>query len=216
MTMENLQRFDYFVSSVYQIDKPEFLETVKEVSEEYLDLTKKEKKELDEIYPCVMSHSFFDDERVKDFATFIGDMAWQILQSQGYQMGNKLTYFTEMWTQEHHKHSSMEQHAHGRGAQIVGFYFLEVPENSSKAIFHDPRQGKVLTNLEEADVNMATSASIAVNFTPTEGSFIFTNASLPHSFTRHANEKPLKFVHFNVCVADATADNCSTSQAEVI
>lgn len=215
MTNENLNRFDYFVSSIYQIQKPEFLESVKQISEEYLKLSE-EKKEIDEIYPCVMSGSFFNDERAKDFATFIGDTAWQILQSQGYAMGNKLTYFSEMWAQEHHKHSSMEQHVHGRGAQIVGFYFLEAPENSSKAIFHDPRQGKVLTNLEEADKNMATSASIAVNFTPTEGSFIFTNASLPHSFTRHANDKPLKFVHFNVCVADAVNNTCPTTQAEVI
>lgn len=215
MSNEPLKRFDYFVSSVYQAQKPEFLKAVKEVSEEYLKISS-DKKEVDEIYPCVMSSSFFNDERITEFATYVGDSAWQILQSQGYEMSDKLTYFTEMWTQEHFKYSSMAQHTHGRGSQLVGFYFLEVPEKSSKALFHDPRPGKVLINLDEADDNMATHGSNIINFTPEEGMLIFTNAWLPHSFTRHANEKPLKFVHFNISVAVSPVETCAAPLAEVI
>jgi hypothetical protein len=106
----------------------------------------------------------------------------------------------EMWTQEHHKHSSMDQHTHGYGSQIVGFYFLEAPENSSRVVFHDPRMGKVQIDLPESDSNNATVASKMINFEPKPGLMIFANAWLAHSFTRHANDKPIKFVHFNLSV----------------
>jgi hypothetical protein len=44
---------------------------------------------------------------------------------------------------------------------------------------------------------------------------IFTNGWLPHSFSRHENEKPIKFVHFNVGVAHARNVN-TAPLAEVI
>jgi hypothetical protein len=105
-----------------------------------------------------------------------------------------------MWTQEHHKHSAMDAHVHGFGSQIVGFYFLETPEGGSNVVFHDPRAGKLQIDLPEQDINMATPASKAINFTPKPGMMIFANSWLAHSFTRHAAELPIKFVHFNLTV----------------
>ena len=186
----------HFPSAIYTIERPDFLESVNLVSEESLA---QQKTELDEIYPVKMSGGFHADERIKDFLEFVGSTAWNILNEQGYAMNNFHTTFTEMWTQEHHKHSAMEQHTHPN-TQIVGFYFLEVPENSSRVVFHDPRAGKVQTNLPENDMSMATPASQMINFEAKEGLLIFSNAWLPHSFTRHASDKPLKFVHFNLTV----------------
>jgi hypothetical protein len=34
---------------------------------------------------------------------------------------------------------------------------------------------------------------------------IFANAWLPHGFTRHGSDKPIKFVHFNINVEYAAA-----------
>jgi hypothetical protein len=65
---------------------------------------------------------------------------------------------------------------------------------------HDPRPAKVQLNLPEANMNIATPASQMINFEPKPGMFIFSNAWLPHSFTRHGNKKPIRFVHFNVAV----------------
>ena len=118
-----------------------------------------------------------------------------------------------MWTQEHYKHSSMEQHVHGYGAQIVGFYFLEVPEGSSRVIFHDPRAGKVQNDLPERDPNNASIASRMINFEPKPGLLMLTNSWLAHSFTRHASDKPIKFVHFNLNVQPA---NAASPAAEVV
>ena len=50
---------------------------------------------------------------------------------------------------------------------------------------------------------MATVASQMINFEPKPGLMIFSNAWLPHSFTRHTADKPIKFVHFNLTIQAA-------------
>jgi uncharacterized protein (TIGR02466 family) len=210
-----LQVAYHFPCPIYLIERPDFLAQVTEVSEEQLALQHKERS-LDEIYPVMMSGNYFADPRVAQFTEFIGSTAWNILAEQGYFMQDKAVHFTEMWTQEHHKQSSMEQHTHGYGSQIVGFYFLEAPEDSSRVVFHDPRMGKSLIDLPESDQSLATVASKMINFEPKPGLFIFSNAWLAHSFTRHAADKPIKFVHFNLTVQMAP-NSCSTPPAaEVI
>jgi uncharacterized protein (TIGR02466 family) len=187
-----------FSTPIFLIEKLNFLENVTNISDEYLN--KKRNEKIDELYPVVMSENFFEDERIKDFVSYIGGTAWDILNEQGYEMSDKVVIFTEMWTQEHFKHSTMEQHVHGLGSQIVGFYFLDVPEKSSTVAFHDPRPGKVMVNLPEKDLLTATVASQNIHFIPKPGLLMFTNSWLPHSFTRHGNDKPIKFVHFNIAV----------------
>lgn len=204
----------HFPCPIYIIERPDFLDAVKTVSEESLEVSRKE-RDLDELYPVVMSGNYYADARVTDFANFVGATAWNILQEQGYAMEDKVVQFTEMWTQEHHKHSSMEQHVHGFGVQIVGFYFLETLEDSSRVVFHDPRAGKVQNDLPEQNMANATPASRMVNFEAKEGRLIFSNSWLPHSFTRHASDKPIKFVHFNLTVTQAQS-TCTIPAAEVI
>jgi uncharacterized protein (TIGR02466 family) len=200
-TSNDAQVFTYFPTFVYSVKKPELLQTVKTVCDEYVQ--KQKSKQLDEIYPLYMTDNLFNDERMVEFSQAVGQMAWDILREQGYNMDGLNTYFSEMWCQEHYKHSAMEQHVHGLGSQIVGFYFTKTPENCSRVIFHDPRPGKVMINLPETSVNMATPASNMINFVPEEGMLMFTNAWLPHSFTRHAAEDPIQFIHFNLGVGQA-------------
>ena len=189
----------HFPCPIYIIERPDFLEAVNTISEEALEVERKE-RDLDEIYPVYMTGSYFGDPRMAGFTEFVGATAWNILNEQGYAMQDKAVSFTEMWTQEHHKHSAMDAHVHGFGSQIVGFYFLETPEDCSHVVFHDPRSGKVQIDLPEQDMNMATPASKMINFTPKPGMMIFANSWLSHSFTRHAADKPIKFVHFNLTV----------------
>ena len=194
-----LQVAHHFTCPIYLIERPDFLETVNAVSEEALEAQRKE-HDLNEIYPVYMTNNFYDDPHMAEFAEFVGATAWNILNEQGYAMSDKAVSFTEMWTQEHHKHSAMDAHVHGFGSQIVGFYFLETPEHCSHVVFHDPRSAKVQIDLPEQDMNMATPASKMINFTPKPGMMIFANSWLSHSFTRHAADKPIKFVHFNLTV----------------
>ena len=194
-----LQVAYHFPCPIYIIERPDFLDAVNAVSEKALKIQRKE-RDLNKIYPLYMTGNYFGDPRVASFTEFVGATAWNILNEQGYAMQDKAVQFTEMWTQEHHKHSAMDAHVHGYGSQIVGFYFLETPEGGSNVVFHDPRAGKVQIDLPEQDMNMATPASKMINFTPKPGMMIFANSWLMHSFTRHAAELPIKFVHFNLTV----------------
>ena len=209
-----LSAWSYFPSNIYTIERPDFLEAVHQVSEERLQIAR-QAHAVHDIYPVIMSDSYFNDLRINDFTQYVAQTAWNILQGNGYAMENFSTVFTEMWTQEHYKHSLMEQHVHGASSQIVGFYFLEVPENSSNVVFHDPRPGKVQINLPEENIQFATPASQMINFTPKPGLLIFSNSWVPHSFGRHASEQPIKFVHFNLTV-QLNQPMCCPPPAEVV
>jgi len=209
-----LQVAHHFPCPMFLIERPDFLEVVNAVSEEALEAQRKQ-QELNDIYPVYMTGNYFNDPRVAKFSEFVGATGWNILNEQGYAMQDKVVTFTEMWTQEHHKHSSMDAHVHGFGSQIVGFYFLETPENCSRLVFHDPRSAKVQIDLPEQDINMATPASKMINFTPKPGLMIFANSWLAHSFTRHAADLPIKFVHFNLTVQMAPPSVCP-APAEVV
>jgi uncharacterized protein (TIGR02466 family) len=210
-----LQVAYHFPCPIYIIERPDFLDAVNTVSEEALDVAKKAQP-LNEIYPVYMTGSYFGDPRMAGFSEFVGATAWNILNEQGYAMQDKAVQFTEMWTQEHHKHSAMDAHVHGYGSQIVGFYFLETPEGGSNVVFHDPRAAKVQIDLPEQDMSAATPASKMINFTPKPGMMIFANSWLMHSFTRHAADLPIKFVHFNLTVIQQPQACALPPAAEII
>lgn len=193
---KQLESYFYFCSPVYKMNISEFVEAVSQVAEEHA--VEIRKQGIDEIYPVVQTGNLLDDPRILDFGNFIAQTAWNVLSSQGYDMQNFTTHFSEMWMQEHYKHSAMEEHMH-KGVDLVGFYMLEVPENSSKVVFYDPRPGKVMgSRLPELDVNAITIASDAIHFDLQPGDLLIAPAWLPHAFTRHGSDKPIRFVHFNV------------------
>jgi len=71
--------------------------------------------------------------------------------------------------------------------------------------------------LPEQDVSMVTLSSKMINFIPKPGMMIFTNSWMAHSFTRHAAEQPIKFVHFNLTVQMAQQMSCDIPPpAEVV
>jgi uncharacterized protein (TIGR02466 family) len=214
-TNDTLTSWMYFPSMVGSIKKPEFLNVVKEVSNEYLEKRKKQQEELHELYPVYMTDNYFHEERIGEFVNYIGRTAWDVLNGQGYNMENFGVSFTEMWTQEHYKHSAMDQHIHGYNSQISGFYFLDVPVGSSRVVFYDPRPGKVQANLPEKNIANATYASNMINFVPEPGMLMMTNSWLPHSFGRHGSDEPLRFVHFNLIVMQQPQTSCPPP-AEVV
>lgn len=193
--MDHLSEAHYFTSPVYMVKKTEFLEQVKSCSDRHLEMTRKAGN------VTTMTGNFSLDPEVAEFAQYVSQTAWNILASQGYMMSKLVTYFSEMWTQEHNKMSSMDTHVHGMGAQISAFYFIDVPEGGCSFVIHDPRPGKVIVNLPAEDDSKITSASGQIMFTPEPGALILTNAWLPHSFTRNTSDHPVRFVHMNLSVA---------------
>jgi hypothetical protein len=189
--MDTWQQFDYFPSSVYIMDKPEFLENVNIVALEYLQKIKKVKK-LD-AYQMYQTDNFYADERILNFSKYVANTSWNILDEQGYDMKNKETYYLEMWLQKYYKYGSMEPHIHPAGSYITGFYILNAPEDSSEFVIHDPRPGKVQLDHSSKD---------RIYFKMESGMLLFTNSWLPHSLTRNMSDKTISVVHFNLGIRD--------------
>jgi len=209
-----LQVMSYFPSAVYSIVKPEFLSSVRKVSTEFLMKRKKEQPRMDPIYPLYQTENMFNDPRITDFCQYVGATAWNILNGQGFAMADKSVFFMELWCQEHYKHSAMDEHTHGYGAQLAGFYFLETPPDCSRIIIHDPRPAKKQVNLPEADMAKVTYGSNAINFTPEPGLLFFANSWLPHQFSRHShNTKPIRFIHFTIGVKQNDASTVVAKNA---
>jgi hypothetical protein len=193
----------YFATTVYKVDAKAHLETARTVAIEYLEKAGKQQR-INDLYPVQMTDNMFNDPRLQDLSSMIVQMSWNILDAQGYQMNNLNTLFLSMWAQEHYKYSLMEQHTHGEGAQIIGFYFLDVPEDATtRMAIYDPRPAKVQINLPEKNLADITYGSNVVTFTPEPGTIFFTNAWIPHSFTRNGSHKPVRFIHFNIGVERA-------------
>jgi uncharacterized protein (TIGR02466 family) len=186
-----------FPTHVYTAEAPEFIKSVREVSLDYL----KDSEKAHELYPVKMSGSMEMDPRIQDFAAFVAITSGNILADEGYQVNGMGAYFQSMWCQEHHKGSGMDQHTHP-GSLMVGFYFIDVPEDSSAITFFDPRAGKVATPVGEANMADITYASNAFHMAAKPGLLVITNAWLAHAFTKHGGKSPLRFVHFNIGITE--------------
>jgi hypothetical protein len=198
-----IENLSFFASPVFKISMPDYIDIVKEVSEEVFQETIKNVPELadvNEIYPTRQSGSFHNHQKLQEFSQDVIQLSWEVLNAQGYDMKNFTTMYEAMWLQEHHKMSGMEQHVHKGGIYLVGFYFLDVPKNSSRLIFYDPRPGKVQIDLPQADMRSVTLSSDTINIEPSPGDLFFSPSWLPHSFSRHGSDNVLKFVHINISV----------------
>lgn len=201
----DMEVIQIFPTAIYKTTAPEYIDSVRLAS---LDAVPTEAK-LNELHPCQMSGNIVNDERVYDFAKYVIQTSWNILAEQGYDMTGKQTVFESMWMQEHHKLSGMEQHIHNDGVILVGFFFLDTPEDSSFMRLHDPRAGKIATDLKKGDESQGTFSASDIAFKPQAGDLFFTNAWLPHSFSRHNNDEPLRFIHINISVKDAPESACN-------
>jgi uncharacterized protein (TIGR02466 family) len=203
-----LQPQSYFASTIYQINKPEFLDSVRASAMTNLEISKQQTQ--NETYPVTMTAGLIGDKTIQDFEQFIAESAWSILNDQGYDLTPYLVYVSEMWCQEHRKYSGMEYHVHPHGVMISGFYFLDTPDAGCMIDLHDPRPGKVQASLQEKDNTVITESSHQVLLKPSPGLFVFTNSWLPHSFTRNASDDPCRFIHFNVSIKLAENANAPT------
>ena len=211
---DQVEDFYFFQSPIYKISKKDFLESVSTVADESVAVDCEQN--INSLHPVCMSGNFAEDPRIDEFATYVLGTAWNILESQGYAIDNYDLTYTSMWMQEHHKNSSMNQHVHGEGNQIIAFYFLKVPEDGCHLMIHDPRPGKLQVNLQEIDPANVTLGSRTVVIRPEEGDLIFTNAWLPHSFSKNGSEEATKFVHINIAAYPGKTRACKTPQAEVV
>jgi hypothetical protein len=212
---DKLEDYYFFQTAVYKIQKLDFLDKIRSVSIESVTEVNKD-LELNDLYPIRMSADLAQDPRLEDFSKYVLGTAWNILDSQGYEMDYFDVGFSSMWFQEHHKYSGMDTHVHGEGTQLNAFYFVDVPENGSKMILHDPRSGKALIDLPQKDIKEINQASKMVVISPEPGDLFFTNAYVPHSFSKNGSDKSFNFIHMNIFASPHREQSCSVDGPEII
>ena len=199
----------HFASSLFRANESQFLPAVREVFNDYVQKSKNNGHPQSPVYPGVMTEIISPDERINSFVQYVSNIAWDVLNKQGYNMDLFYTDASEMWGQHHPYMSSMEQHVHGLDVQLCGFYFIDTPPDSSGLVIHDPRSAKIYAGLPERKNDSITSAHNMVYYSPEPGDLIFTNPWLAHSFSRNQSQHPYNFIHINVRVAYRGDNVCS-------
>jgi uncharacterized protein (TIGR02466 family) len=194
-SLPQVEQFFFFPCPIYRANLPDFLPAATAVLDEHLASF----PTADEIYPINQTGSMYDT-RIQGLLDYIGNTSWSILNEQGYNMDLFNCTISEFWGQRFFKHGQHIEHIHNMGVQLTGFYFVEVPENSSRPLIFDPRPGKKQINLPERDMSLVSQGSTQVNFDVKAGDILLFNSWLGHGFTPNSSDKEFRFIHFNVGV----------------
>jgi len=203
-----LKREDLFVCPIYRGNNPEFLALDKHVDPIIEDLKKTnheklENGEIDHLPNSYHSHNLWQEKPFRPFVEYVMQQMWNILHWQGYNLNNKKPLLQECWVQEFPEEGGFHDiHIHANN-HMSGFYFLQCSEKTSRPSFHDPRPGKVMTDLLPLDGKKITPASNIVHYPVKPGDFIFFNSYMPHAYSHFAGEgkEKFRFIHFNMAAA---------------
>lgn len=203
-----LTREDLFVCPIYRGNNPEFLPLDKHVDPIIEKLkkdnhTKLKKGEIDHLPNSYHSHNLWQEKPFRPFVEYVMQQMWNILHWQGYNLNNKKPLLQECWVQEFPEEGGFHDiHIHANN-HMSGFYFLQCSEKSSRPSFHDPRPGKVMTDLMALESKKITPASNIVHYPVKPGDFIFFNSYMPHAYSHFAGEgkEKFRFIHFNMAAA---------------
>ena len=200
-----LNRQDLFTCPIYRGNDTSWLSLDKQVDPIINDLKKENQKKLksgkiNNLPNSYHSHNLWAEKPFKPFIEYVMQQMWNILAWQGYSLKNKRPLLQECWVQEFPEEGGFHDiHIHSNN-HMSGFYFLQCGNKTSQPSFHDPRPGKVMTDLDQKDMKTITSASSIVNYNVNPGDFIFFNSYMPHSYSHYKSKgkNKFRFIHFNM------------------
>ena len=200
-----------FQSAIYRTEAPQYLDLLNLICDPFIVEAKKKTapqivsreakagKDIGDIGLSYHTENLMKQAELYQFRRFIKSTSENILDAQGYDLKDYDIKFKEMWCQEfanqgggHH-----DTHIHWNN-HISGFYFLKCSDRTSAPLFHDPRAGKMMTQLPEKDRNVVTLATEKVLLRPRPGTVMFFNSYLPHQFAVDNGVDPFRFIHFNL------------------
>ena len=200
-----------FQSAIYRTEAPQYLDLLNLICDPFIVEAKKKTapqivsreakagKDIGDIGLSYHTENLMKQAELYQFRRFIKSTSENILDAQGYDLKDYDIKFKEMWCQEfanqgggHH-----DTHIHWNN-HISGFYFLKCSDRTSAPLFHDPRAGKMMTQLPEKDRNVVTLATEKVLLRPKPGTVMFFNSYLPHQFAVDNGVDPFRFIHFNL------------------
>ena len=186
-----------FPSAVGRAYYPDYIQAASSVIKERMQDQKPN------IWNVLQSNELFDD-RLEGLLSIIAQESFTMLSEQGYNMSGVQTRVSEFWGQEFKRTGQHIEHVHANGAQLSGFYFVDVPPNSSLPMVFDPRQGKRQINMPQINMDEVSYASEQIFLQVAPGDLLLMNSWLPHGFTRHESDQPFRFIHLNVVVEPST------------
>jgi len=160
---------------------------------------KEYKKNIGDLGMSHHSNSLINIPEFKELQNFVNNSSISILNHMGYDLTNYEIRWTEFWAQEFAKNGGghHEGHIHYDN-HISGFYFLKCSNKTSYPIFHDPRLGKIVTQLPLKNESEITFGSSSINYTLVPGTLILFPAFLEHQFAMDCGIEPFRFIHFNL------------------
>lgn len=212
--------FNYFPSTIYREEHPEWVEHTLKACEKhfgwtqrhYVDQTGKpvdiQSGGLSKTFPVLQTGHMAQDPELAFLAEYFQAAGVEILRRQGYDMSKYEFYVSGMWGQDIKCYGGHSPHVH-KHSQLSGFFFIETPAGGSYPIFLDPRQGKAMIELDILPSEEVTEACNAVHFNNIKpGTLMLFNSWLPHQLTMNESNTPSKFIHFILAHKDK-AQQCS-------
>jgi uncharacterized protein (TIGR02466 family) len=200
--MNDIQLDNYFGCPFWILQKDEHVNDILKITDKYIDEARnKNKKIFKNKSEFGISHQSGSLQLDKDLSLFIkeiGQLSWNFLDSQGFDLQYHNLIFTEMWVQEFAKKGGHhDTHIHHNN-HVSGFYFLKCSNKTSYPIFHDPKQSAVMTKLPLKDPTKPNFGSQSINYLPKPGTMIIFNSYMPHQFPLDFGIEPFRFIHWNI------------------
>ena len=179
---------NYFNTTLWSEQKPEFVKSLNKASNKYIeDARDKQKAHIKKFGDFGISyHStpLTADNDFIDFRNYIGQKSWEYLDHQGFDM--------QQGGGHHSAHVHWNQH-------VSGFYFLKCSDKTSYPIFHEPRTGARATKLKmKPDQKGVWNGSELIHFKPAPGTLIIFPGFLEHEFALDFGKEPFRFIHWNI------------------
>ena len=195
--------YSIFSNSILVFQDNSWLNNLNKFSENYIIKSRNENKEriINNKEFGFSNHSspLINDENFLDFIKFVSKKSFNFLEEQGYDLSNYSSNVSDLWVQEFAKNGGGNHNTHVHSnSHVSGFYFLKCSNKTSYPIFHDPRPGKLITQLPEKNKSLITEASESVPLFPSPGTFVFFNSYLGHEFPIDLGVEPFRFIHFNI------------------
>lgn len=183
----------FFPTQVVRNELPGWVDKTKEVIEK-----KFQKNLFTQPGHVLQTENILDENELNFLYDYVLEEARYFLSEQGYIVSKVNFYIKELWGQLFRPGGFNYPHIHPR-CQISGLYFLSVPTGTFDVFINDPRQGKLMCDLDVNDTEILKPASSIVRLNEVQpGTFLMYNSWLTHSINNSDSEKNAYFLHYNI------------------
>ena len=196
-----MESFQYFPSSVYREEHPDWVGYTLQVAQKYYAAAP---------YDGVVAQTthMANDPDLKFLVDYLLLASDTILRSQGYDMDKYDLYVSGLWGQDVKCNGSTNVHVH-KNSQICGWFFLETPEGGSYPVYHDPRMNKQMVELDHVQGTELTNASSYVHFNNVKpGTVLMANSWMQHQLTSNSSQAQTKSIHFIISHRERSCSTC--------